>query len=212
MYLTSNCGSAGGGSNQISPILLARQARRRARAARRGPTAFRPRSRRRSWPRSLVCRAGSLPTFCAPSAVVTSTSSPSTTMITSSSPITETRGPSLSTSTLRQSTSSTPARDALPCCVPRERGVQRLPVADVRPGHVGGNHRRARGVLHHRIVDRIRCSIAAKALGIGMEPAAVCSCPLATASRTAAAISGRCASSSARKVPARNAKMPPFQA
>src|SRR5690606_28437621 len=58
------------------------------------------------------------PTSCAPSALVTSTSLPSTTTITSSSPITETRGPSLSTSTFRQSTSSALGGARLPCASP----------------------------------------------------------------------------------------------
>src|SRR6185503_6791394 len=49
----------------------------------------------------------SLPTFCAPSAVVTRMSLPSTTTTTPLRPITETCGPSLSTSTFSQSTSST---------------------------------------------------------------------------------------------------------
>src|SRR3990167_5319340 len=69
----------------------------------------------------------SWPTFCADLLLVTSTSSPSTTTITSSSPITDTRGPSVSTATRLQSISS---------CAPREHPLRasnsefQLPMSD----------------------------------------------------------------------------------
>src|SRR5690606_1518489 len=64
------------------------------------------------------CAPLSDPTRCAPAALVTRISSPLATTITSSSPITDTRGPSLSTNPLRHSTSSAFCEAELPWASP----------------------------------------------------------------------------------------------
>ena len=60
--------------------------------------------------------------------------------------------PSAGSCRRRRRACTLPSR-ATPCAVARALLPDRLPVADVRPGEVRRQHRRARGVLHHRVVE-----------------------------------------------------------
>ena len=65
-----------------------------------------------------------------------------------------------------------PARRCVAVRIAGARGMERLPVPDVGPGHVGGDHGSARRVLHHRVIDRFASHLG-ESLGIGMKTMAI---------------------------------------
>ena len=56
--------------------------------------------------------------------------------------------------------------------VPLPCGMQRLPIANIRPRHVGPHHRRPERVLHDRVIDRFRLDLGERS-GVWMKAATV---------------------------------------